>query len=107
MSWPSRSHSPESHEDLHDPVEVPDVPGDLGEPEEAVQDRATSGAGRLGDDDVHDPLTHLKWCRNFYSLDPVPLYEELRYYRVDIERGRMPLPRHSCLTAWGDLTNAS
>ena len=92
MSWPSRSHSPESHEDLHDPVEVPDVPGDLGEPEEAVQDRAPAGAGRLGDDDVYDPLAHLKWCRTFNSLDPAPLYEELRDYSVDTVRGSIPLP---------------
>ena len=55
----THDNAPESEKDLHDPVEVPDVPGDLSDPEGAGQGRPARCLARLGDDQLDDPLAHL------------------------------------------------
>ena len=51
---------PESEQDLHDAVEVADVPWLLGGAQDAAEDGAAGGGvARLGDHKVHDPLANL------------------------------------------------
>ena len=51
---------PQSEQDLHDAVEVADVPRLLGGAQDAAEDGAAGGGvARLRDDQVHDPLANL------------------------------------------------
>ena len=53
---------PQPEQDLHDAVEVADVPRLLGGAQDAAEDGAAGGGvARLGDHQVHDPLANL--CR--------------------------------------------
>ena len=58
--YTTRYSLPESEQDLHDAVEVADVPRLLRGPQDAAEDGAARGrVARLRDHQMHDPLAHL------------------------------------------------